>query len=488
MFGPFEMTADIKKNKVRNEEYKIWKKSVPFLYQHISSFKPKFETRVDDILKFDKRLTFSNKVVPDRKKGLLTTSVLYSQGSDIYEIDCDLPLGVFYKKPKGKDGEDTADSEQGLPDPDYGDAFARAEETSSKPKWSFQGENITKMVHLGDGLGDSNLLAMASNGSLAWFREGIKVPVHIMQEIMGPGTSFSSIHSYKKPDSLAVSDFALSEDYETLVKCQSNGREEESILKIVDNSGDPGEVLRKINIPATVTHTVRFFDNHLFATCSDDNVLRFWDTRTEGKPLWDLTDPNHGRILSFDASPVVGTLFATGTDTGIVKVWDVRAVAAAITDYTNRQHGQDPIQNELINFYHSGGDSVVDVQFSPTSSSEFLTVGGSGNVYQWDLEYFFSEYDDDNADTVDMDIAKADLLQSRCLKFLHTGGSRRSIGQNGIRNAVSYHPVIDDLVGVVDNDSLITVYKAYTGRGEDEDEEAGEEEGEDQEASKEAQK
>ncbi|QLQ81458.1 hypothetical protein HG537_0F02190 [Torulaspora globosa] len=458
------MTSDIKKNKVRNEEYKIWKKTVPFLYQHISSVRPKFSSRTDDILKSEKRLTFSDKVVPDKKKGLLSTSALYSQGSDIYEIECDLPLGVFYERSE-------EDSEK-LPDPDYGDAFVKAQEEVPTAKWTFLGESITKLTYLGSGLGDTNLLAMSKNGSLAWFRNGIKVPVHIMQEIMGPGTSFGSIHSFTRPEQLSVSDFALSDDFETLVKCQSNGKEEESILKIVDNSGTPGEVLRKIYIPATVTHTVRFFDNHLFATCSDDNILRFWDTRTEGKPLWDLKDttPNHGKMLSFDVSPVVDTLFATGTDTGIVKVWDVRAVVAATTDYSKRQHGQEPEQNELVNFYHSGGDSVIDLQWSYTSSSEFLTVGGSGNVYQWDLDYYFSEYGDENADTIDMDIAKADLLQSQCLKFLHTGGSRRSIGANGKRNTVAYHPVIDDLVGVVDQDSLITVYKAFTGRDEEEDE------------------
>lgn len=473
------MTADIKKNKVRNEEYKIWKKSVPFLYQHISSVRPRFDSRVEDTSKFEKRLTFTDKVVPDKKKGLLTTSVLYSQGSDIYEVDCDLPLGAFYRKPEGEASES-------LPDPDYGDAFARAEKEAPAAKWTFQGENITKLTYMSNGLADSNVLAMSTNGSLAWFRDGIKVPVHIMQEMMGPGTSFSSIHSFKRPDSLAVSDFALSDDCETLVKCQSNGKEEESILKIVDNSGTPGEVLRRINVPATVTHSVRFFDNHLFATCSDDNVLRFWDTRTEGKFLWELKDPKNGRIMSFDSSPVVDTLFATGTSTGIVKVWDVRAVAAATADYTNRQHGQDPVQNELINFYHSGGDSVVDVQFSHTSSSEFLTVGGSGNIYQWDLTYFFSEFDDDNADTMDMDIAKADLLQSQCLKFLHTGGSRRSTGQNGKRNTVAYHPVIDDLIGVVDHDSLITVYKAFTGREEEDEEEKKDEEADAPDAPEEA--
>lgn len=454
--------SDIKKNKLKNEEYKIWKKSIPLLYNHISSFKPKFDTRFDDILKFDKRFTFTNKIIPDKEKGLLSTSALYSQGSDIYEIDCALPLGAFYKS------SEESGKEQ-LPDPDYGDAFRQVEKTSLKSTWNFPGENIIKMDYTGGPQRDSCLLAMSSNGSLAWFKKDVKVPVHIMQEIMGPGTSFSSIHSSRNSNSLTISDFALSDDLETLVKCQSTVGEEESILKIADNSGKPGEVLRKINVPATVTHSVRFFDNHLFATCSDDNVIRFWDTRTNDKALWTLQDPKHGKILSFDVSKVLDTLFATGSDTGIVKVWDVRAVAAATEDFTNRQNGQDPIQKELISLYHSGGDDVVDLQFSPTSSSEFLTVGGSGNIYHWDMEYFFSEFDDDNADVDDLDLATVEALQKQCLRFLHTGGSRRSIGAKGKRNTVAWHPVIDSLVGTVDTDSLITVYKPFSGREQDDD-------------------
>lgn len=426
--------------------------------------KPKFITRVDDVLHFTKTLTFRSEIIPNKAKGTLTASLLYSQGSDIYEIDCDLPLASFYQTITGN-GKDSSSTLSSLPNSEYGDAFKGVEDTKLSTKWIYAGETVTKMSYLDSSL-DSTIIAMSKNGSLAWFKDGCKVPIHIVQEMMGPATRFSSIHSHVRPDSLAVSDFCLSANLDTVVKSQSSGTEEDSILKVIDNSGRPGDILRTIHVPGTtVTHSVRFFDNHLFASCSDDNILRFWDTRTSKRPLWILNEHQNGRLTSFDTSQVTNELFVTGFSTGVIKLWDVRAVETATTDLTHRQNGEDPIQNELLSLYHSGGDSVVDVQFSPTSSSEFLTVGSTGNVYHWDTEYFFSKYDDDNEDEASMDNATPEELQGQCLKFFHTGGSRRSSNsQFGKKNTVAWHPVIDDLVGTVDANSLVTVYKPFTGR------------------------
>ncbi|CCD24949.1 uncharacterized protein NDAI_0E01330 [Naumovozyma dairenensis CBS 421] len=421
--------------------------------------KPKFVSRVDDVLHFTKTMTFRSEIIPDKSKGTLSTSLLYSQGSDIYEIDCALPLASFYQTISGGSRKD---SSLAIPSPEYGDAFHDVEDTKLAPKWVYLGETIAKMSYLESSMDDTTIIAMSKNGSLAWFKDGCKVPIHIVQEMMGPATRFSSIHSHVRPNSLAVSDFCLSCNLETVVKSQSSGTEEDSILKIIDNSGRPGDVLRTIHVPGTtVTHSVRFFDNHLFASCSDDNVLRFWDTRTAEKPMWILSDPQNGRMTSFDTSQVTNELFVTGFSTGIIKLWDVRAVETASNDLTHRQNGEEPIQNELINLYHSGGDSVVDIQFSPTSSSDFLTVGGTGNVYHWDMEYFFSRNDDDNEDVTNV---APEELQGQCLKFFHTGGSKRTSGLFGKRNTVAWHPIIDNLVGTVDADSLVTVYKPFTGR------------------------
>ena len=94
---------------------------------------------------------------------------------------------------------------------------------------------------------------------------------------------------------------------------------------------------------------------------------------------------------------------------------------------TNRQNGEDPIQNEIANFYHRGGDSVVDIQFSFVAPYEVLTVGGSGHVYHWDMEYALSKFDE-NADNNEPQEASEEL-QTHSLKFVHTGGSRRVSGR-----------------------------------------------------------
>lgn len=310
------------------------RKPAPSLYQHISSFKPQFSARVDDVLHFSKTVAWRSEIIPDKSKGTLTTSLLYSQGSDIYEIDATLPLKTFYDD-DDDDDDDDSDKESRktksatFPNPEYGDAFHDVDGTLLRPKWIYQGETVAKMQYL-ESSDDSTAIAMSKNGSLAWFRDDIKVPVHIVQEMMGPATSYASMHSLTRPGSLAVADFDVSTNMDTVVKSQSNGYEEDSILKIIDNSDRPGDILRTVHVPGTtVTHSVRFFNNHLFASCSDDNILRFWDTRTADKPLWVLSEPQNGRLTSFDSSQVTENLFVTGFSTGVIKLWDARARATS---------------------------------------------------------------------------------------------------------------------------------------------------------------
>lgn len=455
----------------------LWRKSAPSLYHHFSSFKPSFVTSIDNVMKLHKTITFRSEIIPDKERGFLTTSLLYSQGSDIYEIDCNLPLGSFYKDSVGLlnkqiENEGRNDSIHGV-DKDI-DAFEDASSKKLKSKWVYSGETIAKMAYLDDSE-DSTIIVMSKNGSLAWFRDGIKVPIHIVQEMMGPSTRFSAIHSYVRPDNLAVSDFGLSENLETLVKSQASGSEENSILKIADNYGKPGEILRTIHVPnTTVTHTVRFFDNNVFGSCSDDNTVRFWDIRTANKPIFSLSEPKNGRLTAFDASQITNELFITGTSTGVIKLWDIRAVEFANVDLSYRQNGEDPIQNELVSLCHSGGDSVVDVQFSKSSSSEFLTVGNTGNVYHWDMEYFFSRNDDDNEQystskrvkrTTTNSIPALEELQGQCLKFFHSATTNSNNSNNNAfdrKNTVAWHPIIDDLVCTVDDSTLVSVYKPFT--------------------------
>ncbi|CAR28559.1 ZYRO0F06776p [Zygosaccharomyces rouxii] len=432
------MSKDTKVNKLKNEEFKIWKKSVPSLYQHVSFFKPQLDARLGDVLQFEKRFTFNNEVIPDQKRGVLNTGLFYSVGSNIYKLDCSLPLGLQH-----------GGNEQELPDPQYNEVFKQVGgDTFPSPHWILPGETIIKMSPLESG--ENTLLALTSTASLAWFKEGSRNPTHIMQEIMGPSTSFSSIHSIRNSECLAVCDFDLSRDKKELVKCQADRKEGQSTIKIVDNSDKVGTPLRRFNVEASVIHSVSFLDNNLYVTCSDENVVSFWDKRSDSQ-LWSFTDSQDGNITSLSSSSQLDGFFATGTDAGVIKLWDLRAIMSQ--------------QQEMVSFYHSNEDPVVDLQFSPTNSTEFLSVGKSGNVYQWDTDFFFTNEEVDEED-----------LHLQCLKFLHTGGSRRSIGANDKRNMVNWHPAIDQLVGTIDNDCSIAAYKAFTGREEEQQDEEDEQE------------
>lgn len=422
----------------------------PNLYQHISEFTPKFVNKLS-AGHADRTLAWRHDVIPDKSNKNFSTTLIYSQGSDIYEFKGVFPLDILpYTPVEEQASDESAKVEEGK----YG--IVQDADVVNSAKWVYQGETVAKMTYLDD-LNDNALIAMSKNGSLAWFKDDCKVPVHIVQEMMGPSTSFASMHSGQKPAELAVSDFSLSMDSETIVKSQSNGYEEESILKIIDNSGKPGEILRTMKVPGTVvTHTVRFFDNHLFASCSDDNVIRFWDTRTDDKPIWILSEPQNGRLTTFDVSPITENLFATGFSTGLIKLWDARATYEATQDLSYRQNGEDPIQVEMAKVFHSGGDSVVDIKFSETSSSEFVTVGGSGNIYHWDMEYLFSRNDDDNEDYLPS--LEPEELQSHCLKFCQP-----SRVKSGSRNTVALHPIVHDLSATISSKNSITVYKPFDG-------------------------
>lgn len=428
------MTADVRTNKVRNEEFKIWKKSIPSLYQHISSLQPTFISKREPSSTVPKTVTFTDKLAVDKKKGLLTTSLYYSLASDVYEVDVQLPLGTSCSG----SGE--------LPLPNY-DNFVT---DPVEPIWSFDGDYIIKLVQ--KETPNSNAIAMTEGGSLAWFKEGTKAPLQVFRE----STNVKS-----------VGDFALQKNGEkVIVKTQPRSIEgdakAESYLKLVDNSNKVGELIRTYRIPNTMaTHTVKFHNSTLFSSCSDDNQLRFWDTRTGDTPVWTMNDAKDGTITSYDVSSSIDTLFVTGSETGTLKLWDLRSTLVQ----SSASPADDSNSGEIVSLFQTGKDPVVDVQFSPLAPEKILSVGETGNVYHWDLEYLVAG-PESTEDTTNADDTSYEDLQDHFLKFLHTGGGRRTSSQKAsyTRRTVAQHSRIRDIVATVDEDGFLTVYKGFYGR------------------------
>ncbi|CDO93609.1 unnamed protein product [Kluyveromyces dobzhanskii CBS 2104] len=440
------MAANVNTNKVRNEEFKIWKKTIPSLYEHISTLQPKFSGSLSSAQAVPRSILFGKLISENADKGLLNTLIYYAQRGDIYEISVQLPLGAY----KGFENKE-------LPQPKYQEFFS--EPTNSR--WVFEGQPIVKLKSNSP---TSTLIAMSSTASLAWFDESNKQP---LKTLKGPS------------DSQMECDFDVSTDGKIVVKYEVLPEYTPAATKIsiINNTDNIGEVIRSITLPNTnSSRCVKFHTANLFSTVSDDNLLRFWDVRAGDEPLCSLvldssSTPNSGsnteseteddgKITSVESSKFVDTLFLTGSDTGVIKLWDLRSIAAA---------NDKEVKNatELVTLFQTDNDPVVNIQFSPSEPECFVTVGASGNVYHWNIGCIFSENDsqDENANSEE---SYQDYIQERCLKFLHTGGGRRSTYKSDdtslIKGSVTQHPLIRNIIATVDDDGYLSVYKGFYGR------------------------
>ena len=448
------MATDIKTNKVKNEEFKIWKKSVPSLYEHIACLQPSFNSEIEEkggISPFNTVL-FNQSISEFSEKGLVSTSLYYSQGSNIYEIKVQLPLGTYKVVDTGQ-----------LSQPQYdGSCFGQPD----SPKWVFEGETIIKME-----IYSSMLIALSTTGKLAWFDSSSKNPIKVSaSEVASTEEQSSSVFDISSDGKYVI----LSESGKAVTK-----------VSIIDNKEKLGQILRVITVAGTKrVLDIKFHTTTLFSAVCDDNVQKFWDVRgTDDEPLLlfypnkanssssygnetedsDNVGEDEGNLSAIEVSKIFDTLFITGSDTGVIKLWDLRSITAS-----NAREVKEA--NDIVTFYQIENDPVVGIQFSTLDPQCFVTVGKSSNVYHWDITYLINEAGTHENAEEHEGISQGDL-QEHCLKFLHTGGGRRSAStpENPVllKSSVTIHPQIRDIVGTVDGDGFLTVYKGFYGRKDD---------------------
>lgn len=425
-------------NKLINEQFKVWKKTIPSLYQYITSFKARYASANEAMNSFNKSIVFTKSIEPDKEKGIIRSSALVSIGDAIYEISFFVPLGIHL--------EDSA-SDVELPDPAFENNPAFTE--AIQPLWRVHNKSINKMIFIGDK--KVYFVALCSDGTVAWFKSDCQESINIL----APSNSLEI-----DCKEISAVDLTISIDGSKLVRIQAvDSVEKYSIITVIDNKICIGKELASITIPNILTNHVEFHNNNLFSVCCSDNTLRFWDTRNiSSDSIWQLREinKNDGSITCFDVFTTLEVLFVTGSDNGVTKLWDLRSVIAA---------GDKQQPEALIRLYHPDNDPIADLLFSVSSPTVFVTVGQSGNVYHWDICYLFQQVPKED---VEDDLPSEDF-QQQCLTFLHTGGGRRSLGKISKKNTVAWHDSIGDLIGCVDFDGLITVYKPYLGREEDSD-------------------
>ncbi|KAL3232209.1 Transcriptional modulator WTM2 [Nakaseomyces bracarensis] len=444
------MTGDIATNKLRNEEFKIWKKTVPLLYQHIFSVKPKYLVSEKGLKKDRPRcMTFSNKVVPNKMRGVLSVFLFYSLDNEIYEIECEIPLGLHISKEL---------SSEKLPMPQYDGIIEKIQKSELTPKWRVSADRRIHKLRIAK---EGSVIAMLDSGALVWFREGTESPICIVESGQNviPAIVETSENSITEALAKVDLDFDVSDTGDMIIASQFTTDDSKVNVRLISNNeNDMGKVIQNFELTdVRSVHCIRFYTENIFAFTDNEGKLSFYDVRNPSNIIWFLPDE---KILSFDFSPYIDTLLVTANTSGQLKFWDIRTISSKAVN------AKETKLESIFGLNNYVEEPVSSVDFSATSPSELITVGYSGSVYHWDISTFFQRVNEladdlDNQDesySVDME-----EIQTESLVFYHTGGSRRHLGRSTKKNSVANHPLIEGLIGTIDTDGLVTVYKPFTG-------------------------
>ncbi|KAL6944965.1 hypothetical protein ACO0QE_002407 [Hanseniaspora vineae] len=447
-------------NAVLNEEYKIWKKAVPVLYSHITTYKPLLSEPLstsgkDTIPKKDQELctfTFENiltPVVEQANSGVCSSTVYYSRGKTLYSFDLNLPQGLLTQ-------DTSLISPISVPS-------ATALKLTNEYK-IISTNNNHEYVKIKK-LPEHQLLTLDTGGNLHW-NHCVSKNVSMTYKCEGAANSVTDFEIYKT-EKIATSSGEII-DYKT--------------AKQLCNLNITQGVFASIH---TQQQAPRFKNtNELVYINNDGTQLCVADTRTSIASTLPLLNYSHtadyttnSKITCFDHSPLAETMFVTGSTDGLIKIWDSRMAATPI-------HTLFHTQNE-----NSTTAAVSKIQFKPTSPMEFFSVCADyGFVYQWNLQPLV-DYQQALAarpteENEEMEITELDNeeLNTKCLKYLHTSGSRRkrSKADHEVKlpsdpmeaekkrqimvNQCEWNPYMDDVVGCLDNDGTLVVYKGWFGQ------------------------
>lgn len=451
------MTAEIATNKLRNEEFKIWKKTVPLLYQHIFCVKPKYLVPEKGLQKDKPRcLIFSGKVIPNKIRGVLSVFAYYSLDNEIYEIEGEVPLGLHVSKDYVKEK---------LPVPQYDGIIEKFQITDQTPKWTVSKD---RRIHKLKTAGEGSVIAMLDSGAIVWFHDGTESPVCIVESGLNKIPGNQEAKEFINYLAAVDLDFDVSSAGDQIIAGQfAPDGSKVNVRCISNNEKDLGKVIRSFDIPDVKSiHCIKFYTQDIFAFTDNLGRLFFYDLRNPDTALWSIPDE---KILAFDFSPFLDTFMVTVSVAGELKFWDIRTVSSKNKETEGDKDKLEPIF--VLNNYVE--EPVSTVEFATVSPSELITVGYSGSVYHWDINTYFQRVNElaDEEDgqeesyTIDMD-----EIQTESLVFYHTGGSRRHLGNSVKKNSVASHPLIEGLIGTIDTDGLITLYKPFTGAIPDPDE------------------
>lgn len=411
--------------KIVNEEFKIWKKTVPLLYDLIHTFAlPEVSTVVQWIPEYKKL----------NGNGNFTETTFLLASNCVNKADNCVQLGSV-KLPstiveKGKE----------IPVPTEGSETA---DFKILNKWK-QANEVYKLKVAPDG---ANALSFNSDGVIHRF------------DLLNKSVSD---YKYHKQGGYAL-------EWINNSRFLSGSKDSQIALWQLDKPSTPIQLFKS---HYGAVNDISASDENIFGSVSDDSTTQFYDIRlsssdnssasmSSANPYIKIENKHIQNSIKFH--PNIKTLYATGGKDNIVSLYDLR-------------NNKEPIRK-----FYGHNDSIKQLEWDWTNPSILASTGYDNRVLFWNLENLAEEYlyPDSSTPTSteaprrrNTQIVKIDP----CLKFVHGGHTDRV-------NDFAIHPKIKNLFATVGDDKLLEIWKPKSLPVEDvdEEEEEAEEEEEEQE-------
>mmetsp|Transcript_29966 Transcript_29966/g.41828 ORF Transcript_29966/g.41828 Transcript_29966/m.41828 type:complete len:439 (-) Transcript_29966:88-1404(-) len=364
-----EKSASLVDMKLINEEYKIWKKNTPFLYDIVMTHALEWPSLTVQWL--------PDKVTPPDKDYSIQRLILGTHTSDnennhlmIAEIrlpleETEIDARTYANAPDGKDGSEK--SEYG----GYGGASGKFEIIQminhngevNRARYMPQNPNIiaTKSSHA------EVLVFDKTKHDSKPSKDGVCAPNLTLtghtQE--GYGLAWSP---HKSGHLLSGSDDT------TICMWDING---------ATKSNTTLDALSKFTFHKSVVEDVSWHkvNENLFASCSDDKAFCVWDIRAASNtPTHAVTDAHTREVNCVAFNPFSEYLLLTGSADNTVGLWDLRNLKTK------------------LHSFESHVDQVFTVDWSPFSETVMASCGADCRVNVWDLSKIGEEQDMEDAE------------------------------------------------------------------------------------------
>lgn len=188
---------------------------------------------------------------------------------------------------------------------------------------------------------------------------------------------------------------------------------------------------------------------HVFAAATNPRDIKIFDVRTNHDAVYHVTNTHRAALNSIEFHPASSSMFATGSDDRTISLWDMR--------YITR-----PFRQLFGNV-----SAVTKLQFDSDQNDILVSLDRSRRMYFWDLnEIQAGDFDEEiylNGLQKDPD------LEDPCLRFIH-GGHVGNINDFDVSRDMF------NVYGSVGDDQLIEIWKPFFVKSDEEEVEEEEEE------------